>query len=234
MLFVLFFITAFNNVANYPLKDAFYLSAGFFAILVGSIIYDYYKKSKIILTGIIFYLFSLLIVSVFNYRVAAYNAQINKVLVSGLGKEMIANQNFDTYMILNFPYKINLSPTIRIKLESFINQKTNLNKKIITPIYVAHNKDLKPTAINYFEESFILNACEESSYFMLDKKSVFPGEVLEVEDGKITIQKVNQNGQAIRIIFKLKNDSPEPNIRYLYFDENTLQYEVFPFKSSYN
>ena len=125
MLFILFFITALNNVANYQLKDAFYLPAGFFAILVGSIIYDYYKKSKIILTGIIFYLSSLLIISVFNYHVAAYNAQISKVLVSGLGKEMIANQNFDTYMILNFPYKINLSPTIRIKLESFINQKTN-------------------------------------------------------------------------------------------------------------
>ena len=234
MLFILFFITAFNNVANYQLKDAFYLPAGFFAILVGSIIYDYYKKSKIILTGIIFYLSSLLIISVFNYHVADYNAQISKVLVSGLGKEMKANQNFDTYMILNFPYEINQAPIITTKLESFINQKTNFNKKIITPIHVAHNKDLKPTAINYFEESFILNACEESSYFMLDKKSVFPGEVLEVEDGMITIQKVNQNGQAIRIIFKLKNDSPEPNIRYLYFDENTLQYEVFPFKSSYN
>ena len=68
----------------------------------------------------------------------------------------------------------------------------------------------------------------------MKKKSFIPGEVLNIKDGKIIIQKTNEKGKAIRIILELKNDILGSNSCYLYFDENSLQYKVFDFLDSKN
>jgi hypothetical protein len=156
------------------------------------------------------------------------------MLVNGLENEMNENPNFNTYVVLNFPSKINYAPTLTIDLEPFMNLKTNSNRRIINPVFIAHDNDIKPTAIHHSNEGLVLNACEESSYFLLKKKSFSPGEVFDIKSGKIIIQKINEKGKAIRIILKLKNDLLGSNICYLYFDENSLQYKVFNFLDSTN
>ena len=156
------------------------------------------------------------------------------MLVNGLENEINENPNFNTYVVLNFPSKINHAPTLTIDLEPFMNLKTRSNRRIVNPVFIAHDNDIKPTAIHHSNEGLVLNACEKSSYFLLKKKSFIPGEVLNIKDGKIIIQKTNEKGKAIRIILELKNDILGSNSCYLYFDENSLQYKVFDFLDSKN
>ena len=146
---------------------------------------------------------------------------------------MNENPNFNTYVVLNFPSKINYAPTLTIDLEPFMNLRTKSNRRIVNPVFIAHDNDIKPTAIHYSNEGFIINACEESSYFLLNKKSYSPGEVLDIKNGKIIIQKINKKGKAVRIILKLNNDLLGSNICYLYFDENSLEYKVFDFSDRF-
>ena len=231
--FILFIIPIFFTSSSSKTGDT-YLASCFFAIFVGAIIYRSYRKSKIIFLVLIFYASTLFLGSINNYKVWVDNALINKKLVNGLENEMNENPNFYTFVVLNFPSKINYAPTLTIDLEPFMNLKTNSNRRIINPVFIAHDNDIKPTAIHHSNEGFVLNACEESSYFLLKKKSFSPGEVFDINSGKIIIQKINKKGKAIRIILKLKNDLLGSNICYLYFDENTLQYKGFNFLDSTN
>lgn len=231
--FILFFIPILFTSSSSKTGDT-YLASCFFAIFVGAIIYRSYRKSKIIFLVLIFYASTLFIGSINNYKVWVDNTLINKMLVNGLENEMNKNSNFNTYVVLNFPSKINYAPTLTIDLEPYMNLKTKSNRRIVNPVFIAHDNEIKPTAIHHSKEGLVLNACEESSYFLLKKKSFIPGEILEIKDGKIIIQKINEKGKAIRIILKLKNDLLGSNICYLYFDENSLQYKVFDFLNSYN
>ncbi|MFL2989521.1 MAG: ArnT family glycosyltransferase [Candidatus Neomarinimicrobiota bacterium] len=210
-----------------------YLASCFFAIFLGAIIYRSYQNSKIIFLVLIFYASTLFVGSINNYKVWLDNTLINKMLVNGLENEMNENPNFNTYVVLNFPSKINYAPTLTIDLEPFMNLRTKSNRRIVNPVFIAHDNDIKPTAIHYSNEGFIINACEESSYFLLNKKSYSPGEVLDIKNGKIIIQKINKKGKAVRIILKLNNDLLGSNICYLYFDENSLEYKIFDFSDRF-
>ncbi len=233
MLFMLFLISILYTSSSLK-TGTLYLPSCFFAIFVGTIIYRSYRKSKIIFLVLIFYASTLFFGSINNYKVWVDNTLINKLLVNELENELTENHSLNTYVILNFPSKINHAPTLTLDLEPFMNLKTSSNRRIVNPVFIAHNNGIKPTAIHHSKEGIILNACEESSYFVLEKKSFSPGEVLDIKNGKIIIQKINKKGKAIRIILKLKNDTSDSNICYLYFDENSLQYKVFDFLDSAN
>lgn len=233
MLFILFVISILYTNSFSKTGDT-YLASCFFAIFVGAIIYRSYQKSKIIFLVLIFYASTLFFGSINNYKVWVNNTLINDMLVDKLENEMNENPNFNTYVVLNFPSKINYAPTLTIGLEPYMNLKTNSKRRIVNPVFIAHDNEIKPTAIHHSNEGLILNACEESSYFLLGKKSFSPGEVLDTKNGKIIIQKINKNGKAIRIILNLKNDLLGSNICYLYFDENNLQYKVFDLLDSVN
>jgi hypothetical protein len=231
--FILFFIPILFTSSSSKTGDT-YLASCFFAIFVGLIIYRSYRNSKIMFLVLIFYASTLFLGSINNYKIWVDNTLISRMLVNGLENEINENPNFNTYVVLNFPSKINHAPTLTIALESFMNLKTRSNRRIVNPVFIAHDNEIKPTAIHHSNEGLVLNACEESSYFLLKKKSFIPGEVLNIKDGKIIIQKTNEKGKAIRIILKLKNDLLGPNSCYLYFDENNLQYKVFDFLDSKN
>ena len=84
-----------------------------------------------------------------------------------------------------------------------------------------HNKDV------------ILNACEESSYFLLGSNeqrlglsSLFPGDVIEMDSGTITVQKVNEKGKPIRVALRLNDNLIGKDICYLYFDEHKQIYKI--------
>ena len=229
MSFMLFLIHVFY-VSNSGMIEYLYLPICFFAIFLGQIIYDSYQKSKIIFIVLTLYGMTLLIGSLINYGAWVDINRINRALVNGLEEEMNENDNFDAYVILNFPSKVNQDVIFKDEFESFVNLKTSLDRKIIMPVFVVHDRDIKPTAIYSSDKSITLNACEQSSYFLVGEKPLVPGQVLNVKNGKIIIQKVNQKGNAIRIVLKLKNNLLESRIRCLYFDESSLQYEVFTFK----
>ena len=97
-----------------------------------------------------------------------------------------------------------------------------------------HENSLKPTDINILNKNFILNACEESSYFLLGSnqqrlglKTSSPGDIIKMDVGTVTIQKVNAKGKPTRVSLSLNDSTKNDNICYLYFDENRNAYRVF-------
>ena len=130
------------------------------------------------------FMLTFILMALYTYKVWVDNTLINKLLVNELENELTENHSLNTYVILNFPSKINHAPTLTLDLEPFMNLKTSSNRRIVNPVFIAHNNGIKPTAIHHSKEGIILNACEESSYFVLGKKSFSPGEVLDIKNGK--------------------------------------------------
>ena len=92
---------------------------------------------------------------------------------------------------------------------------------------------MKPTDINIIEGGFIINTCEESSYFLLGDneqrlglRSFNPGEEVKMSSGKVTIQKVNDMGKPVRVALKLDQDIFNKNTLFLKFDEIDNEYKL--------
>ena len=138
-------------------------------------------------------------------------AGINTFHLSALAQETAKmNDNIETIAILNFPSKVNRVATFVDGFESLIKLKTGSSKKIVRPTNVVHNSIMKPTDINIIEGGFIINTCEESSYFLLGDneqrlglRSFNPGDEVKMSSGKVTIQKVNDMGKPVRVVFKI-------------------------------
>ena len=82
-------------------------------------------------------------------------------------------------------------------------------------------------------ETFILNACEESSYFLLGSNEqrlglrlLSPGDIIKMDSGTITVQKVNEKGKPIRVALSLNDNLIGKDICYLYFDEHKQIYKI--------
>tara|TARA_Y100000996_G_scaffold149862_1_gene115376 strand:+ start:239 stop:775 length:537 start_codon:yes stop_codon:yes gene_type:complete len=168
-----------------------------------------------------------------NYNTWLNNAKTSKILVNGLLKEIKTNSNAETFIILNFPAKIYRTATFIDGFESLIGLNIDAKKRIIRPVNVVHDTNIKPTAINVHNKNIILNACEESSYFLLGSneqrlglRSLFPGDVIEMDSGIVTIQKVNVKGKPIRVALTLNDSLIGGDICYLYFDEHEQIYKV--------
>ena len=143
------------------------------------------------------------------------------------------NDNIETIAILNFPSKVNRVATFVDGFESLIKLKTGSSKKIIRPTNVIHNSIMKPTDVNIFEGGFIINTCEESSYFLLGDneqklglRPFNPGDEIKMSSGKVTIQKVNDIGKPVRVSLKLDQDNFNNNTLFLKFDEIYNKYKV--------
>ena len=98
---------------------------------------------------------------------------------------------------------------------------------------VVHEANIKPTAVNVHNETFILNACEESSYFLLGSneqrlglRSLSPGDIIKMDSGIITVQKVNEKGKPIRVALSLNDSLIDDDICNLYFDEHKQIYQT--------
>ena len=82
-------------------------------------------------------------------------------------------------------------------------------------------------------KNIILNACEESSYFLLGSneqrlglRSLSSGDIIKMNSGSVTIQKVNEKGKPIRVALSLNDSLIDDDICYLYFDEHKQIYKV--------
>ena len=180
------------------------------------------------------YLGLFMVGSLRNYNIWIDNAKTNKVLVDGLLQKIKTHSEVNSFIILNFPAKIHQTATFIDGFESLIALKTEDKKRILRPLNVVHENSLKPTDINILNKNFILNACEESSYFLLGSnqqrlglKTSSPGDIIKMDVGTVTIQKVNEKGKPTRVSLILNDSTKNDNICYLYFDENRNAYRVF-------
>ncbi len=92
---------------------------------------------------------------------------------------------------------------------------------------------MKPTDVNVIEEGFVINTCEESSYFLLGDNeqrlglhSFNPGDEVKMSSGKVTIQKVNDMGKPVRVALKLDQNNFNKNTLFLKFDEIKNTYKI--------
>ena len=179
------------------------------------------------------YLITFILGSVLNYKIWLNNAQTGRELVNGLEHQIKMSDNIETIAILNFPSKVNRVATFVDGFESLIKLKTGSSKKIIRPTNVVHNSIMKPTDVNIIEDGFVINTCEESSYFLLGDneqrlglRSFNPGDEVKMSSGKVTIQKVNDMGRPVRVALKLDQDKFNKNTLFLKFDEIKNTYNI--------
>ena len=210
-----------------------YVPSSFFSILLAIIIIKSEERSKILYFGILLYLGLFMAGCMINYNTWINNAKTSKILVDGLLKKIKTNSNAKTFIILNFPAKIHRTATFIDGFESFIDLNIDYKKRILRPVNVVHEANIKPTAVNVHNETFILNACEESSYFLLGSneqrlglRSLSSGDIIKMNSGSVTIQKVNEKGKPIRVALSLNDSLIDDDICYLYFDEHKQIYKV--------
>ena len=210
-----------------------YVPSSFFSILLAIIIIESKARLKILYFGMLLYMGFFMVGCLMNYNTWINNAKTSKILVDGLIKKINTNSNAKTFIILNFPAKIHRTATFIDGFESFIDLNINDKKRILRPLNVVHEANLKPTAVNVQSKTFILNACEESSYFLLGSneqrlglRSLSPGDIIKMDSGTVTIQKVNEIGKPIRVALNLNDSLINEDICYLYFDEDKQIYKV--------
>ena len=204
-----------------------YIPAVFFAMFIANIICNLWGRGNVSKALISIYLGLNIIGDLNNYNVWLDNSRINRTLVSQV-VEYIENENkADTFVILNFPAKINRTATFVAGFEELIYLKLKeKDKKIIRPVNINHQLDMFPTAINYERGRFTINACESSSHCLLGSdrqrlrlSKLSPGDMIKTSVGDIFIEKTNQAGQAIRVLLVMDEKYLNDNTQYLFFDE---------------
>jgi len=232
---MIFFMILISVIPLFKLTMRWYLyvPSSFFSILLAISIYKTKASSKFLYFGVVLYLGLFISGSIINYNTWIKNAKTSKVLVNGLLQKIKTNSNAKTFIILNFPAKIHRTATFIDGFESFIDLNIDDKKIILRPLNVVHEANMKPTAVNVHNKNVILNACEESSYFLLGSneqrlglRSLSPGDVIEMDSGTVTIQKVNVKGKPIRVALSLNESLLDDDICYLYFDEHKQIYKV--------
>lgn len=218
---------------NLTMRWYLYIPVSFFSILLATLIIKIRGKSKFAYSLSVSYLITFILGSVLNYKIWLKNAQIGREVVNGLEQQIKMNDKFETIAILNFPSKVNRVATFVDGFESLIKLKTGSSKKIIRPTNVIHNGTMKPTNVSIIEDGFVINTCEESSYFLLGDneqrlglRSFNPGDEVKMTSGKVTIQKVNNIGKPVRVTLKLDQDNFNKNTLFLKFDEISNAYKV--------
>ena len=210
-----------------------YVPVSFFSIVLATVIIKIKDKSRFAYSFLVLYLFTFILGSVLNYKIWLNNSKIGRELVNGLEHYIEMNDNIETIVILNFPSKVNRVATFVDGFESLVKLKTGSSKKIIRPTNVIHNSIMKPTDVNIIEDGFIINTCEESSYFLLGDneqrlgiRSLHTGDEISMNSGKVTIQKVNDIGKPIRVVLKIDEDNYNKKKLFLKFDEINKTYKV--------
>lgn len=217
-----------------------YIPAVFFAMFIANIIYKLWGRSNISKVFISIYLALNIYGGLNNYSVWLNNSRINRTLVSQV-VEYIENENkADTFVILNFPAKINRTATFVAGFEDLIYLKIKeKDKKVIRPVNINHQLDMFPTAINHGGGRFIINSCESSSHCLLGSNrqrlrlnKLNPGDRIKISVGDIYIEKTNQAGQAVRVSLIMDEEYLNDNTQYLFFDEKDELFKQYLFKNN--
>ena len=214
-----------------------YIPTVFFSFVLANIIYSNWGRGNIVRAVILIYLALNIFGGLVNYKVWLENSNINRELVSQLVDEIEKETTADTFVILNFPAKINRTATFVAGFEDLISLKiSDQNKTILRPINIVHQLDMLPPDINHDGDNFIINACESSSYFLLGTdrqrlglRKLSPGDILQTSVSDIRIQKVNPRGQAVRVSMSMHEKYTKDATLYLYFDERARQYKKYTF-----
>ena len=214
-----------------------YIPTVFFSFVLANIIYLKWGRGNITRAVILIYLALNIFGGLVNYKVWLENSRVNRELVTQLVDEIEKETTADTFVILNFPAKINRTATFVAGFEDLISLKiSDQNKTILRPINIVHQLDMLPTDINHDGDNFIINACESSSYCLLgtDRQrlglgKLSPGDMIETSVSDIRIQKVNPNGQAVRVSMSMHEKYTKDTTLYFYFDERARQYKKYTF-----
>ena len=214
-----------------------YIPTVFFSFVLANIIYLKWGRGNITRAVILIYLALNIFGGLVNYKVWLENSRVNRELVTQLVDEIEKETTADTFVILNFPAKINRTATFVAGFEDLISLKiSDQNKTILRPINIVHQLDMLPTDINHDGDNFIINACESSSYCLLgtDRQrlglgKLSPGDMIETSVSDIRIQKVNPSGQAVRVSMSMHEKYTKDATLYLYFDERARQYKKYIF-----
>ena len=214
-----------------------YIPTVFFSFLLANIIYSKWDRGNITRAVILIYLALNIFGGLTNYKIWLENSCINRELVTQLVDEIEKETTADTFVILNFPAKINRTATFIAGFEDLISLKiSGQNKTIIRPVNIVHQLDMFPTDINHDGENFIINACESSSYCLLGTdrqrlglRKLSPGDMIETSVSDIRIEKINTSGQAVRVSMSMHEKYTKDGTLYFYFDERALQYKKYTF-----
>ena len=214
-----------------------YIPTVFFSFLLANIIYSKWGRGNIIRAVILIYLALNIFGGLTNYKIWLENSRVNRELVTQLVDEIEKETTADTFVILNFPAKINRTATFVAGFEDLISLKiSGQNKTVLRPVNIVHQLDMFPTDINHDGENFIINACESSSYCLLgtDRQrlglgKLSPGDMIETSVSDIRIQKVNPSGQAVRVSMSMHEKYTKDTTLYFYFDERARQYKKYTF-----
>ena len=214
-----------------------YIPTVFFSFVLANIIYLKWGRGNITRAVILIYLALNIFGGLVNYKVWLENSRINRELVGQLVDEIEKETTADTFVILNFPAKINRTATFVAGFEDLISLKiSDQNKTVLRPINIVHQLEMFPTDINHDGDNFIINACESSSYCLLgtDRQrlglgKLSPGDIIETSVSDIRIQKVNPSGQAVRVSMSMHEKYTKDATLYFYFDERARQYKKYTF-----
>ena len=212
-----------------------YIPAVFFSILVARVIYSKWGTGNVPRVIISIYFTANILGGLLQYRIWLNNSQINRDLVNQLIDKIEEETTVDTFIILNFPAKINRTATFVAGFEDLITLKiSNRNKRVLRPVNIVHQLDMFPTDINLDGSSIIINACEASSYCLLGTseqrfglEKLGPGDIIKTDVSNIRIEKVNSSGQAVRVSVFMHENFEKENTLYLYFDEREREYKKF-------
>ena len=212
-----------------------YIPAVFFSMLVARVIYSKWGTGNVPRVIISIYLTANILGGLLQYRIWLNNSQINRDLVNQLVDKIEEESTVDTFIILNFPAKINRTATFVAGFEDLIALKiSNRTKRVLRPVNIVHQMDMFPTDINPDGSSIIINACEASSYCLLGTseqrlglEKLGPGDIIKTDVSNIRIEKVNSSGQAVRVSVFMHENFEKENTLYLYFDEREREYKKF-------
>jgi hypothetical protein len=214
-----------------------YIPTVFFSFVLANIIYAKWGRGNITRAVILIYLALNIFGGLINYKIWLENSGVNRELVGQLVDEIEKESTADTFVILNFPVKINRTATFIAGFEDLISLKiSDQNKTVLRPLNIVHQLDMFPTDINHDGDNFIINACESSSYCLLgtDRQrlglgKLSPGDMIETGVSDIRIEKVNPSGQAVRVSVSMHKKYEKNSTLYLYFNERARQYKKYTF-----
>tara|TARA_B100000470_G_scaffold88589_1_gene68250 strand:- start:42 stop:1694 length:1653 start_codon:yes stop_codon:yes gene_type:complete len=214
-----------------------YIPTVFFSFVLANIIYSKWGRGNITRAVILIYLALNIFGGLVNYKIWLENSGVNRELVGQLVDKIEKESTVDTFVILNFPAKINRTATFIAGFEDLISLKiSDQNKTVLRPLNIVHQLDMFPTDINHDGDNFIINACESSSYCLLgtDRQrlglgKLSPGDMIETGVSDIRIEKVNPSGQAVRVSMSMHKEYKKNSTLYFYFNERDRQYKKYTF-----
>ena len=234
MLFILLIISTLP-LFKHAMRWNMYIPVIFFSFLLAKVFYSQWGRGNFARGIFSIYLAINFFGSLGNYKIWFDNSKVNRALVNQLVDRINEHSTADTFVILNFPAKINRTATFVDGFEDLVSINiSEKNKKILRPINIVHQLEMFPTDINNDGDNIVINSCEASSYCLLGTNrqsfelgSVNPGDIIKTDVGDMRIEKVNNSGQAVRVSLSMHETFKKQNTVFLYFDERERKYKKY-------